>query len=100
VFKVTAKLGTMRKAVEWTVYPRNADAAATDRVLMQSDHRIAEFDPTTGAGRLSAHKSGGAYFFHLGFGATRITVPPEVIAAALAVAPKSGDEIGPGVYVA
>jgi len=90
----------MRKAVEWTVYPASTDA--TDRVIMQSDHRIAEFSPVTGAGRLSAHKSNGAYFLHLNtmLGATPITVPPEVIAAALAARPTSGDEIGPGVFVA
>lgn len=95
---ITAKLGTMRKAVEWTVYPRKS---ATESVIIQSDHRIAEFDPATGAGWLSANKPNGAYFMHLNkfLGATEVTVPREVIEAALAAAPKTGDEIGPGVFV-
>lgn len=95
---VTAKLGTMRKAVEWTVYPRNS---ATSSVIIQSDHRIAEFDPATGAGWLSVHKPNGAYFMHLNkfLGATVVAVPREVIDAALAAVPLPGEEIGPGVFV-
>jgi hypothetical protein len=51
---------------------------------------------------LSKAHANGSYFIHLNpiLGATPITVPPEVIAAALDARPKSGDRIGPGVYVA
>lgn len=95
---VTAKLGNMRKAVDWTVYPPSASGT----VVIQSDHRIAQFDPVSGKGWLSAHKGSGAYFPHLfaALGATVITVPADVIAAAVAAQPQSGDEVGPGVTIA
>jgi hypothetical protein len=102
---ITARLGTMRRAVEWTVYPPRrivgtADFATTQ--LIQSSSRICEFDAATGQGRLSAHRANGAYGIHLSplLGATTITVPPEVIADVLAAQPRSGDRIGPGVYIA
>jgi hypothetical protein len=95
---ITAKLGNMRKAVQWTVYPANRKALGADMdgsITIQSDTRIATFDPVTGKGLLSAAKSSGAYFLHLNkfMGATDITVPADVIAAALAVQPKSGDMV-------
>lgn len=95
---IKAKLGNMRKETEWVVYPA-AKGDGPVRTTIQSDHRICRFDPATGEGVLSAHQSGGAYFHHLSLGATTITVPPEVIAAALAAQPKTGDRIGPGVVV-
>lgn len=101
---ITAKLGNMRKAVEWVVYPagRIVTSNPNGSITIQSDHRIASFDPKTGRGYLSAHKGAGAYFMHLQpfLGATEVLVPRDVIVAALAAQPQSGDEIGPGVTIA
>lgn len=96
---ITAKLGNMRKAVEWTVYPRSAMNPRI--VTIQSDHRIAHFDVTTGQGMLSQHKASGAYFIHLvrEAGAMPVVVPGDVVSAAVAMQPRRGDAIGPGVFV-
>jgi hypothetical protein len=103
IVRITAKLGNMRKPAEWVVYPVRTNQPAEDtNLLIQSDTRIASFDPATGKGMLSKAKPNGAYFLHLTkfMGATEITVPADVIAAAIAAQPKSGDEIGPGVTIA
>ena len=95
----TLKLGNMRKAKAWVVYPRKPEQ---EDVQIQCDTRIARFRVADGLGLLSAHKANGAYGVHLnpGLGATVVTVPPEVVKQCLEAAPKSGDMIGPGVYVA
>lgn len=95
--KIHAKLGTMRKAVDWVVYPDQRNG----QVIIQSDKRIAAFDPATGEGLLSASHNYAA-FVHLTplLGAKPIKVSQEVIAEVLAAQPKSGDAIGPGVYIA
>ena len=100
VQRITAKLGNMRKAADWVVYP--ASRTGESEIVIQSDTRIASFDPATGKGLLSKAKPNGAYFMHLSkfMGATEIEVPADVIAAVQAAQPKSGDQIGPGVYVA
>ncbi|MGH8335626.1 MAG: hypothetical protein ACRETL_02100, partial [Gammaproteobacteria bacterium] len=49
--KIEAKLGDMRKAVEWVVYPKGTSDAGL--LVIQADKRIAAFDPTTGKGMLS-----------------------------------------------
>lgn len=102
--KIHAKLGNMRKVVDWVVYPGQKDG----RVTIQSDKRIAVFSTRPdgeippGKVLLSKHQSGGAYFLHLSpmCGATLVDLPDDVRDAALAAQPQSGDEIGPGVYVA
>lgn len=95
---ITAKLGKMRKAVRWIVYPALKDG----RIQIQSDKRIALFS-NDGSNRaiLSKHISSGAYGVHLSpaCGATVVDIPQDVIDAALAVQPQSGDRIGPGVLV-
>jgi len=102
--KINAKLGNMRKSVEWTVYPAQKDG----RVVIQSSKRIAAFD-SIGAGSipqgkvlLSKNQPNGAYFIHLSpmCGATLEVLPDDVRDAALASQPQSGDHIGHGVYVA
>lgn len=95
---INAKLGNMRKVVEWVVYPRSA---ATDPVQIQSDHRICRFG-LDGKGLLSKHVANypNSLMLYPTFGATVVEVPQDVIAAALEAAPKAGEEIGPGVYVA
>lgn len=102
--KIHAKLGNMRKVVDWVVYPGQKDG----RITIQSDKRIATFSVSPegsipqGKVLLSSHQSGGAYFLHLSpmCGAKLYDLPEDVRAAALAAQPQSGDEIGPGVYVA
>ena len=101
--KITAKLGTMRKAVEWVVYPPQNDS----RIIIQSSTYIAAFAGPQNAipqGKclLSKRQSGGAYFVHLSpmCGASFVDLPDEVLAAALAAQPKSGDQVGPGVVFA
>lgn len=96
---IMAKLGNMRKSVEWVIYPRKADEKG---VVIQSDKRICMFKPDTGEGILSAHCATGARFLHLNkiMGATFVMVPKDVIDAALASVAQPGQEIGPGVYVA
>lgn len=98
---VPAKLGNMRKAENFIVYPESK-TRETGRLLVQSDHRIADIDPATGEGVLSVYRKNGAYFIHLNpiLGAMPITVPLDVVAAFQAAQPNSGDEIGPGVRVA
>ena len=93
---IIAKLGTMRKAKSFTVYPPTSDG----RIIIQTSDRICSFMPD-GVGVLSAASKSGAYFHHLSpaLGATGIVVPPDVVAAALAAQPQRGDVIGPGVVV-
>lgn len=102
--KIHAKLGTMRKVVDWVVYPAQKDG----RVTIQADNYIAMFstrpdgEVPTGKVLLSKRQAGGAYFIHLSpaCGATLVDLPDEVRDAALAAEPKSGDRIGPGVVFA
>lgn len=97
LYSITAKLGNMRKAVDWVVYPPSAPGV----VIIQSAHRICSFVVTTRNGLLSKSCSSGAYFMHLQpiLGATPIEVPQSVIDAALAAQPKYGDKVGPGVTI-
>ena len=96
--RLTIKLGTMRKAKDWVVYPRKTGET---RLILQCDDRIALIDPDSKKGLLS--KSCGYPGFHMlstQLGAKAIEVADEVIAQAITLQPKAGDEIGPGVYVA
>lgn len=88
--RIQAKLGNMRKEAEFFVYQEQKDG----RIIIQSGSRIACFDQQ-GNGLLSKHQSGGAYFLHLApmCGATPVKVPVDVVKAALAVQPKSGDKM-------
>lgn len=100
-FSVTGKLGDMRKAVEWTVYPQAKDGSDESRIILQSHARIVAIDTAKGKGLLSKACPSGAYFVHLhpAAGAKVVDVPADMIEAAKAAQPKSGDEIGPGVRV-
>lgn len=62
---VTAKLGKMRKAQEFSVYPRNND---TEPVVVQSDKSIGRFDPVTRKGKLWIGKGAHPGFMQLAFG--------------------------------
>jgi hypothetical protein len=100
--RITAKIGNMRKAQEFVVYPLSKGETTPTTVTIQSDTRIAVFETATGRGMLSKAKSSGAYFMHLSaaLGATPFVAGPDLVLAALAAQPKSGDEIGPGVRIA
>ena len=90
--RINAKLGKMRKAVDWVVYPQKKDG----RIIIQSDAYIACFhNDGSRKGLLSKRQSGGAYFMHLSpmCGATMVEIPQTVIDDALAHQPKSGDVI-------
>lgn len=96
-FHISARLGNMRKPADWIVYPASR-GGADGKLLIQSDTRIAEIDVATKKARLSPAKSSGAYFIHLVMpGVTTVDVPQDVIDAALAAQPKSGDTLGNGV---
>lgn len=99
---VVAKLGNMKKAVDWTVYPQATNAVDNDVITIQSDHRIAAINVRNRTGILSAHKGSGAYFMHLNtaFGATVLSdIPQDVIDAIVATQPKKGDQVAPGLYI-
>lgn len=96
---VTCKLGNMRKAVEFTIYPRDAGNPV---VQIQSDSRIAQINLETGKGVLSKGRPGGAYNIDLLAirGATAIEVPQQVIDDIKAQGEyKVGEHLGGGVYV-
>lgn len=92
---ITCKLGNMRRPVEWIIYPAQENS---DKIVIQSDHRIAQIDPTTGKGVLSAHRANGAYFLHLTkfLGATEIDVPREIIDQLVTDQPQKGDVLMSG----
>ena len=95
VTRFMAKLGNMRKEADWIVYP-NRTNGDNSKILIQSDKRICEFDPTTRKGMLSSGKGGHPGFMMLSkfMGAMEIEVPEEVVALALAHKPQSGDTLG------
>ena len=76
---VTAKLGNMRKTVEWTVYPRAA--GGEHRRIIQSKNRIAEVDLNLGSVVLSDGKGGHQGFHKLTAfaGATVVECPPDLL---------------------
>lgn len=98
---ITGKLGNMRKAVEWVLYPQKADDL--ERVVIQCDKRIAQVNMTTGLAVLSTGKGGHNGFMHLSpaLGATSVVVPPEMVAELKRLTAKNttGDGIGSVVLV-
>ena len=50
----TAKLGTMRKAVQWVIYPQNDNK---DEVSVQCDRYFARFNLHTGKGMISTSQN-------------------------------------------
>lgn len=96
--EIIAKLGNMKKEKSWVVYPRKD---GDPNIIIQTTDRIARFDATTGKGVLSKSKYGAGFAMLNPFmGAQEITVPENVIMSALGNAPRSGDEVGPGVRIA
>lgn len=100
---IVAKLGNMRKAQEWTVYPKSSAQVGKQDIVIQSDTRIAQINQETKTAVLSQPHKNGSYFLdllQLRGAMFDVPVPQEVIDAALAAQPKSGDEVGPGVTIA
>ena len=85
---INAKLGRMRKATRWVIYPKQREGAT----VIQTDAYIAAIDLETGEGMLSKRCNGGAYFLHLSpaLGAKPIKVPEDVLADIKANAPGPG----------
>jgi len=97
--RISLKLGNMRKAAEFIVYPhKHGDT----ELMIQSDKRIAKINLTTGKGVLSSGKDSHPGFHCLlpFFNPLPIEVDAAVIEQLKGIQPKSGDEIGRGVYVA
>ena len=85
---VTAKLGNMRKAQEWTVYPiKPSETTAT----IQCDQRIAKIDFTSGNCLLSDGKGGHQGFMKLStfMGAKVYPTPTELLEALKNLVPES-----------
>ena len=94
--RVTAKLGRMRKAQTFTIYPQDGSGM----VIVQSHKAIGRFDHT-GKGILNAKGSSEKYFHHLSkaLGAEDFQFPTEFVIACIENQPRSGDEIAHGVFV-
>ncbi len=56
---ITAKLGNMRKTVEWVIYP--LDPKAPNLIIIQSDKRIARIDIEKDIAFLSDGKHGNSF---------------------------------------
>lgn len=83
---IEAKLGNMRKAQEFIVYPF---AEGEVEFKIQSDQRIARINIETGKGVLSKGRSNGAYGIDLMpiRGAMEIDVPAEIAEKLKGLAP-------------
>lgn len=90
---VTAKLGSMRKAREWSVMP----VEGGERIIVQTDGAIRIFAWRTGLGKLCVR---GGYFPHLAI-AQPYVFPADFVTACLAACPSLGGQtvIGDGVAV-
>jgi hypothetical protein len=75
------KLGNMRLAADWVVYPADLRGAAVQAVTIQCDRRIARVDLETGRTLLSDGKGGHQGFAKLAFGSIVCDCPPEALAA-------------------
>lgn len=93
---VTCKLGNMRKAVDWVLYPQKAESL--NKVIIQCDKRIAEVNLDTGKAMLSTGKGGHNGFMHLSpsLGAVEVDVPADTVAELkrLVATNKPGEGIG------
>jgi hypothetical protein len=96
---ITAKLGNMRKAASFTVYPQGTGSA--DEAIIQSDKRIAKINLNNGHGLLSDGKGGHQGFLKLNraLGAMDIVVPMSLVEQIKKNRPKTGDDVGPGVVI-
>lgn len=78
---VNGKMGNMRKAVEWVLYP--IDASNPGAIVIQSDNRIARVNLHNGRAMLSDGKGGhqGRIKLSPSFGAVEVAVPADMLNA-------------------
>ena len=91
---ITLKLGKMRKAQDFTIYPDFTNVENNTEYQIQSDTYIARINKKTGEGVLAGPHSGGAYSHHLSaFNPKRQTVKltAEQLEEIAGKQPKSGD---------
>lgn len=76
---VNWKLGNMRKAADWTIYPRKS--ADEPEVTIQCEKRIAQVNLDTKEGILSSGKGGhpGFHTLHPALGATKIVLTDDQV---------------------
>lgn len=76
---VSGKMGNMRKADEWVVYPRKSPEDT--EVTIQCERRIARVNLATGKAMLSDGKGGHQGFHKLMplLGAKEVDCPPEML---------------------
>jgi len=97
---VHGKLGNMRKAVDWTVYPASYNASKSkaegaQMLFIQSNKRACAINVKTGEGMLSNGRGHPGFHSTMpALGAKEIDVPREFIDECLSAEPKSGDTIG------
>jgi len=103
--RVHGKVGNMRKAVDWVVYPGEREQDGNKVLFVQSDKRALAVNVETRKGVLSNGK--GHPGFHtvskmmVQLGQAKvIDVPQEFIDQCVEGQAKSGDHIGGGVYIA
>lgn len=96
--RVTLKFGNMRKFDDFVVYPYKAGQTS---LFIQSGKRCALIEIATGRCVLSAPKNyPNTQHLTPEQGATLLTLPPFMVQACLDAQPRSGDRIGPGVFIA
>ena len=96
--KVIFKIGNMRKAVDWVVYPPNQTESQDDPTLfIQSDKRALNINLKTKKGMLSNGKGHPGFHSTTRFmGAVEVDIPDEIIDMCKAAQPQRGDSIGSG----
>lgn len=92
---VTTKFGNMRKDQKFVVYPN----ATLEEVIVQSDTVFARINPKTGEARFVNNKNRNNSVGLMLEGKT-IMVPMDIVNQFVNAVPRSGDRIGPGVYIA
>lgn len=98
--QVTLKIGNMRKAQDFVVYPDKGGGEIT----IQSNDCIAKVNAETGE-TFWARNKGGAYPHHLftrfrgNLGSGTITLTADELQSVKDAQAQKGDQIGPGVFV-
>ncbi len=94
---ITWKFPRRRKVESFVIYPADGE-----KVVIQSNKTIAQINLKTGRGMLNATGSDNKYFMHLNefMGAKPYKFSKNLIDKIRGNTPKSGDEIGGGVYFA
>lgn len=96
---IKLKLANMNKPADFIVYPIKPD---DEYVRIQSDHRFARINLTTGEGLVSRNVANHPNSIHLhpSWGPWEIKVDQTTLAELKKISPKKGDAIGPGCFIA